>query len=103
MYRGGPGVTLLWAYSRLAPVGGRYAASDGIRRGIAPPASRRGRGAFVALVERYNGSMLRLALSFVPSRAVAEEVVQDTWLAVLRGLAAFEGRPSLKTWLFPSW
>src|ERR1700756_387133 len=56
--------------------------------------------AFVALVERYNGSMLRLALSFVPSRAIAEEVVQDTWLAVLRGLAAFEGRSSLKTWLF---
>ena len=56
--------------------------------------------AFVALVERYNGSMLGLALSFVPSRAVAEEVVQDTWLAVLRGLAAFEGRSSLRTWMF---
>lgn len=56
--------------------------------------------AFVALVERYNGSMLRLAASFVPSRAVAEEVVQDTWLAVLRGLARFEGRSSLRTWIF---
>jgi RNA polymerase sigma-70 factor, ECF subfamily len=56
--------------------------------------------AFVALVERYNGSMLRLALSFVPSRAVAEEVVQDTWLAVLRGLPGFEGRSSLQTWMF---
>src|SRR5215467_14329718 len=56
--------------------------------------------AFVALVERYNGSMLRLALSFVPSRAVAEEVVQDTWLAVLRGLGRFEERSSLRTWLF---
>jgi RNA polymerase sigma-70 factor (ECF subfamily) len=56
--------------------------------------------AFVALVERYNGSMLRLALSFVPSRAVAEEVVQDTWLAVLRGLASFQGRSSLRTWMF---
>jgi RNA polymerase sigma-70 factor, ECF subfamily len=56
--------------------------------------------AFVNLVERHNGAMLRLALSFVPSRAVAEEVVQDTWLAALRGLAAFEGRSSLKTWLF---
>jgi RNA polymerase sigma-70 factor, ECF subfamily len=55
---------------------------------------------FVALVERYNGSMLRLALSFVPSRAVAEEVVQDTWLAVLRGLSGFEGRSSLQTWMF---
>ena len=56
--------------------------------------------AFVALVERYNGSMLRLAASFVPSRAVAEEVVQDTWLAVLRGLSAFQGRSSLRTWMF---
>ena len=56
--------------------------------------------AFVVLVERYNGAMIRLALSFVSSRAVAEEVVQDTWLAALRGLAAFEGRSSLKTWLF---
>jgi RNA polymerase sigma-70 factor (ECF subfamily) len=56
--------------------------------------------AFVALVELYHGAMLRLALSFVPSRAVAEEVVQDTWLALLRGLDRFEGRSSLRTWLF---
>ncbi len=56
--------------------------------------------AFVTLVERYQEQMLRLAVSFVPSRAVAEEVVQDTWLAMLRGLDAFEGRSSLKTWLF---
>src|SRR5271166_6543433 len=44
--------------------------------------------------------LLHLAASFVPSRAVAEEVVQDTWLALLRGLEGFEGRSSLKTWLF---
>jgi RNA polymerase sigma-70 factor, ECF subfamily len=56
--------------------------------------------AFVSLVERYHEPMLRLAVSFVPSRAVAEEVVQDTWLALLRGLDGFEGRASLKTWLF---
>jgi RNA polymerase sigma-70 factor, ECF subfamily len=56
--------------------------------------------AFVSLVERYQEQMLRLATSFVPSRAVAEEVVQDTWLALLRGLDAFEGRSSLRTWLF---
>ena len=56
--------------------------------------------AFVGLVERYHEPMLRLAASFVPSGAVAEEVVQDTWLAVLRGLENFEGRSSLKTWLF---
>jgi RNA polymerase sigma-70 factor (ECF subfamily) len=56
--------------------------------------------AFVVLVGRYHEPMLRLAASFVPSTAVAEEVVQDTWLAVLRGLERFEGRSSLKTWLF---
>jgi RNA polymerase sigma-70 factor, ECF subfamily len=56
--------------------------------------------AFVSLVRRYQEPMLRLATSFVPSQAVAEEVVQDTWLALLRGLDAFEGRSSLKTWLF---
>ena len=56
--------------------------------------------AFVSLVKRYHEPMLHLAASFVTSRAVAEEVVQDTWLAVLRGLEGFEGRSSLKTWLF---
>ena len=57
-------------------------------------------GAFVSLVQRYQEQMLRLASSFVPSQAVAEEVVQDTWLALLHGLDGFEGRSSLKTWLF---
>jgi RNA polymerase sigma-70 factor (ECF subfamily) len=56
--------------------------------------------AFIGLVGRYNEPMLRLAVSFVPSRAIAEEVVQDTWLGLLRGLGGFEGRSSLKTWLF---
>jgi len=56
--------------------------------------------AFLSLVERYNGSLLRLARTFVPSEAVAEEVVQDTWIGVLRGVDRFEGRSSFKTWLF---
>ena len=56
--------------------------------------------AFVVLVDRYHTSMVRLASTFVPNRAVAEEVVQDTWLGVLRGLEMFEGRASLRTWLF---
>jgi RNA polymerase sigma-70 factor (ECF subfamily) len=56
--------------------------------------------AFVELVDRYHASMVRVASSFVPSRAVAEEVVQDTWLGVLRGIGRFEGRSSLKTWIF---
>jgi RNA polymerase sigma-70 factor, ECF subfamily len=56
--------------------------------------------AFSTLVGRYHSSMINLALSFVSSRAVAEEVVQDTWLAMLRGLERFEERSSLRTWLF---
>jgi RNA polymerase sigma-70 factor (ECF subfamily) len=56
--------------------------------------------AFAALVERYQGSLLRLARLYVPSRAVAEETVQETWLGVLQGIDRFEGRCSLKTWLF---
>ncbi|MGO8871588.1 MAG: RNA polymerase sigma factor [Acidimicrobiales bacterium] len=56
--------------------------------------------AFVTLVARYNGSLLRLARSYVPSDAVAEEAVQDTWMGVVRGLERFEGRSSFKTWLF---
>ena len=56
--------------------------------------------AFADLVNRYHLSMVRVASTFVPSRAVAEEVVQDTWLGVVRGLPRFEGRSSLKTWIF---
>jgi RNA polymerase sigma-70 factor (ECF subfamily) len=56
--------------------------------------------AFVELVRQYQPSLLRFAQSLVGSRAVAEEVVQDTWLAVVRGVERFEGRSSFKTWLF---
>jgi RNA polymerase sigma-70 factor (ECF subfamily) len=55
---------------------------------------------FGTLVERYNSTMIRLARSHVPSRAVAEEVVQEAWLALLQGLTGFRGKSSLKTWLF---
>src|SRR3954463_5105432 len=55
--------------------------------------------AFMELVDRYGPLMLRIALSHVPSRAVAEEVVQEAWLGVLTGLSRFEGRSSLKTWI----
>jgi len=55
--------------------------------------------AFVALVARHNASMIRLAGSLVSNRAVAEEVVQDTWLGVLRGIDGFAGRSSFRTWL----
>ena len=56
--------------------------------------------AFEAVVESWSGPMLRLARSFVSTESSAEEVVQDTWLAVLRGLDRFEGRSSLRTWVF---
>jgi RNA polymerase sigma-70 factor, ECF subfamily len=56
--------------------------------------------AFAYLLDRYHGPLLRLALQYVPSRAVAEEVVQETWLAVIRGVDRFEGRSSLKTWIY---
>lgn len=58
------------------------------------------RQAFAALVAAHGGALLRLARTFVKEGAVAEEVVQDTWLAALDGLAGFEGRASLRTWLF---
>jgi RNA polymerase sigma-70 factor (ECF subfamily) len=56
--------------------------------------------AFVELIQRHGAVMLRVAQSYVRSRAVAEEVVQETWMAVLTGVARFEGRSSVKTWIF---
>jgi RNA polymerase sigma-70 factor (ECF subfamily) len=55
--------------------------------------------AFDALVERHYGTMLAVAQTYVRTRAVAEEVVQEAWLGVLRGLDRFEGRSSLRTWI----
>jgi len=55
---------------------------------------------FRVLVREWDASLLRVAQIFVPSRAIAEEVVQETWLRVLRALDRFEGRSSLKTWVF---
>jgi RNA polymerase sigma-70 factor, ECF subfamily len=56
--------------------------------------------AFRALVRDWHSSLLRVAQIFVPTRALGEEVVQDTWLRVLGALDRFEGRSSLKTWVF---
>jgi len=61
---------------------------------------QRDEAAFVRLVQRYQGPLLRLALVYARSRAVAEEVVQETWLGVLEGIERFERRSSFKTWLF---
>lgn len=56
--------------------------------------------AFCALVRRHSPSMTRVAMAFVSRRAVAEEVVQETWLNVVRGLYGFEGKSSLRTWIY---
>ena len=58
------------------------------------------RDAFAELVRRHQPALLRLAESTVGSRAVAQEVTQETWLAVVKGVDRFEGRSSFKTWLF---
>jgi RNA polymerase sigma-70 factor (ECF subfamily) len=64
-------------------------------------ALRRGdEAAFKELVGRYHSSLLRLAMVYVKNRAVAEEVVQETWLGVIQGLDRFESRSLLKTWIF---
>ena len=56
--------------------------------------------AFMELIRGLNPSLLRVARMFVPTSALAEDVVQETWLAVLNGIGRFEGRSSLKTWIF---
>src|SRR5215218_6688450 len=56
--------------------------------------------AFVELIHAHHAMLLWVAMTYVSSRAVAEEVVQETWLGVLKGLDRFEGRSSLKTWIF---
>jgi RNA polymerase sigma-70 factor (ECF subfamily) len=65
---------------------------EGLRRGD--------EAAFRAVMRDYGSAMLRVAQMYVSSRAVAEEVVQEAWLGVLKGIGRFEGRSSLKTWLF---
>jgi RNA polymerase sigma-70 factor, ECF subfamily len=56
--------------------------------------------AFAQLVDQHAPSMFRVARGYVPSREIAEEVVQETWIALLKGVNRFEGRSSLRTWLF---
>jgi RNA polymerase sigma-70 factor (ECF subfamily) len=56
--------------------------------------------AFADLVDRYQSALMSVALRYVGTRSVAEEVVQETWIGLLRGIDEFEGRSSLKTWIF---
>jgi RNA polymerase sigma-70 factor, ECF subfamily len=55
---------------------------------------------FEEVVNRYHPSLVRVARGYVGAQAVAEEVVQETWIAVIEGISRFEGRSSLKTWLY---
>ena len=56
--------------------------------------------AFELLVDRYDGGLRRIARTFVHAGSAVDDVVQETWLGVVRGLHAFEGRSSLRTWMF---
>jgi RNA polymerase sigma-70 factor (ECF subfamily) len=56
--------------------------------------------AFATLVDRHSSAMVRVAMAYVPTRAAAEETVQEAWIAVMQGIDRFEGRSSLKTWIF---
>jgi RNA polymerase sigma-70 factor, ECF subfamily len=81
-----------WPRRRSAESRGERELIDGLRR--------RDEQAFARLLDLYGASMLRVARSFVPTQAVAEEVVQEAWLGVIKGIDRFEERSSLKTWLF---
>lgn len=76
----------------MSPLPAEHALIEGLRRGD--------ESVFAQLVDRYHASLVRVALHHVPSLAVAEEVAQETWLAVIEGIDRFEGRSSFKTWLF---
>jgi RNA polymerase sigma-70 factor, ECF subfamily len=80
------------ADTEAAPDGGDAALVAALRRGD--------EASFLVLVDRYHTSMVRVARGHVPTDAVAEEVAQEAWLGVLSGIAGFEGRSSLKTWIF---
>ncbi len=56
--------------------------------------------AFTGLIRKYHSSLIRLARTFVKTEASAEELAQETWMAVLEGIGRFEGRGSLKAWIF---
>ncbi|HEV8120800.1 MAG TPA: RNA polymerase sigma factor [Candidatus Polarisedimenticolia bacterium] len=76
---------------------GHVAASDDLA--IVEALRRGDEDAFVRLVDLHHATLRRIALLYVSDAAVAEEVVQDTWLVVIQGVWAFEGRSTLKTWI----
>ena len=92
-----------WPVSVAAVVAGRYPrrvpvpmSDDVLVAGL----RARDEGVFARLLTEWSRSMLRLARSYVSTDASAEEVVQDTWIAVMQGIDRFEGRSSLRTWVY---
>jgi RNA polymerase sigma-70 factor (ECF subfamily) len=79
--------------------GARAAALPGDRE-LVDALNRGDEAIFAALVDAWSPGLMRMARMYVRDRQVAEEVVQDTWIAVLRGIDRFEGRSSLKTWVY---
>lgn len=78
--------------SQPTPAADEYALVDALRQSDET--------AFETLVDRYHPTLVAVAMQYVRDRAVAEEVAQETWLGVLKGIDRFESRSSLKTWLF---
>ncbi len=98
---------LLWNRTNRMPTPSVSKSTESVSRGASKEdlrmveAMRHGdESTFDRLVAWYHASLLRFAMAFVPSQTVAEEVVQETWLAVLEGIHQFEGRSSLRSWIF---
>src|SRR6266700_8235976 len=93
----------LFSDARGPDGGSSYAGPRVVRDPVDPDltALRSGdEAAFEALIGRYHGPLMRLAMAYVRDHGVAEDVVQETWLTCLKTLDRFEGRSSLKTWIF---
>jgi RNA polymerase sigma-70 factor (ECF subfamily) len=84
----------------MEQAGGREPIAGGAEDAELAALRARDEAAFLRLVRRHGAAMLRVAGAYVRSRAVAEEVVQEAWLGVLKGLHLFEGRGSLRAWIF---
>jgi RNA polymerase sigma-70 factor (ECF subfamily) len=94
-------MTARWTEPRAAVAGADRRGVDRADESALVEALRHGdEAAFTELVERHHPALVRLAMSFVSTRAAAEEVAQETWLAVLEGIDSFQARSSLKTWLY---
>ncbi len=79
---------------------GGPAAANGDDRALVEALRRGDEAAFATLLDRYQAALVRVALLYVRNREAAEDVVQETWMGVVRGIDRFEARASFKTWLF---